>query len=77
MIVRQTLSGVGIGVLIGGVIAVGATKALAPYLYGVTTHDPLTYTAIFALLALVSTVASWLPARRAGRVEPAVVLRGE
>jgi predicted permease len=77
MIVGQTLSGVSVGVLIGGAVAFGASRVLAPYLYGVTTHDPMTYVAIFALLAAVSALASWLPARRAGRVEPAVVLRGE
>ena len=46
-----------------------------PYLFGVTTYDPVTYASIVALLAVVSLLASWLPARRAGRVDPALVLR--
>jgi ABC-type lipoprotein release transport system permease subunit len=43
----------------------------------VSTHDPVTYAAIFGFLAAISLLASWLPARRAGQVEPAIVLRGE
>ncbi len=39
--------------------------------------DPVTYAAILAVLVAVSLLASWLPARRAGRVAPATVLRGE
>ena len=54
-----------------------AARLLAPYVFGVTTHDAMTYASIIALLAAVSVLASWLPARRAGRVEPAVVLRGD
>lgn len=77
MIVNQALRGVTTGVIVGTVLALGASKIVAPYLYGITTHDPATYFGIFTLLAAVSVSASWLPARRAGRVEPAVVLRGE
>jgi putative ABC transport system permease protein len=77
LIVQQTLGGVVIGVAIGVVGAFAATRLLAPYLFGVAPHDPLTYAGTIALLAFVSVVASWIPARRAGRVHPAVVLRGE
>lgn len=77
MIVRQTMNGVAIGIAIGAVASLAASRVLAPYLFGVSTRDPVTYAAIFALLAGISVAASWVPARRAGRVEPAVVLRGE
>lgn len=77
LIVKQTLNGVGAGVATGAIAAFATGRVLAPYLFGITTHDPATYAAIFALLGGVSILASWLPARRAGRIEPAIVLRGE
>lgn len=77
MIVRQTMSGVGVGIAIGAAAAFVASRSLAPYLFGVTARDPVTYASIFAFLAGISLLASWLPARRAGRIEPAIVLRGE
>jgi predicted permease len=77
MMIRQTMGGLTIGVGAGVVVALAASRLLAPYLFGVTPYDPLTYAAAIALLASVSVVASWVPARRAGRVHPAVVLRGD
>jgi putative ABC transport system permease protein len=62
---------------VGLVAALAATRVLAPYLFGVGPLDLITYVTIFAFLAVVSATASWIPARRAGRVEPAIVLRGE
>ena len=50
---------------------------LEPLLFGVGPADAVTYAAIAAFLAAVSAVASWIPARRAGRVGPAEVLRAE
>jgi len=77
MIVRQTMNGVGIGVAVGLAASLAATRVLAPYLFGVTARDPATYAGIVVLMVLVSVIASWVPARRAGRVQPAAVLRGE
>jgi len=77
MIVRGTLVGVLSGVVLGGLTAGLVSRVLAPYLFGVSTHDPVAYAGTFAFLAGVSLLATWLPARRAGRVEPAIVLRGE
>jgi predicted permease len=77
LIVRQTIGGLVIGVVAGIAIAFVATRLLAPFLFGVTPNDPVTYAGAVGLLGLVSVIASWLPARRAGRVHPVVVLRGE
>jgi ABC-type lipoprotein release transport system permease subunit len=77
MIVGDTLTAVAVGVVAGIAVSAAATRLLVPYLYGVESSDPLTYAAILVGLALVSIAASWMPARRAGRVEPAVVLRGD
>jgi ABC-type antimicrobial peptide transport system permease subunit len=77
LVMTHTLTGVLIGVAIGLPGALVATRALAPYLFGVTATDPVTYGVVFALLASVSVVATWVPARRAARVAPALVLRDE
>ena len=76
-LVGHTLAGVGLGVLVGVAGAAAAARALAPFLFGVEATDPATYAAILSVLAAVSVAASWLPARRAGRVELARVLRAE
>jgi ABC-type lipoprotein release transport system permease subunit len=50
---------------------------LASQLYGVSGRDPVTYVVISAVLAAVALLASWLPARRATRVDPMTALRAE
>jgi predicted permease len=77
LMVGSTLAGVAIGVAVGLLTTLAAANWAAPLLYGISARDPVTYVAILAFLALVSVVATWLPARRASRVQPAVVLRGE
>jgi putative ABC transport system permease protein len=77
LIVGHTMAAVSVGVVIGVLASMAATRLLVPYLYGVNATDLGTYAAILGALTLLSVVASWLPARRAGRVEPATVLRGE
>ena len=75
MIIRQglvlTASGVGLG-LLGAVIL---TRFLQSMLFGVSATDPLTFIIISLLLAAVALVASYIPARRAMRVDPMVALR--
>jgi len=75
--VSYTLFGAAVGVAVGLAAALGGSRVLEPMLFGVRPTDAVTYAAIVAFLAAVSAVASWIPARRAGRVAPAEVLRAE
>ena len=65
------------GVAVGVVVALAATRLLRGLLYDVSPTDPLTLVATGAVLLGISLVASWIPARRAAAVDPAVTLRGE
>jgi putative ABC transport system permease protein len=65
------------GVAIGAGVTAFATRALASLLFGVTRWDPLTLAGVGALLVAVVVAASWLPARRAARVDPAASLAAE
>ena len=65
------LLGVGLGLAGAGVLMTWTSSLL----FGITAHDPLTYGVVAAILIAVAMLASWLPARRALRVEPVVALR--
>lgn len=67
----------GIGILLGVPAAIGLAQVLRGSLYGISATDPLTFIAIPVLLSVVALVASWIPARRATRVDPVVALRAE
>jgi predicted permease len=77
MVVGQGLRVASVGIIIGLVAALGLTRLIANLTYGVTPHDPLTFTGVAALLALVALAASYLPALRATRVDPMKALRHE
>ena len=63
------------GSVLGLAGALTATRLLTSLLYGVTATDPMTFVGVGALLALVSVIACFIPARRAMRVDPVVALR--
>ena len=63
------------GLGLGAVGALGMGRALQSQLFGVESVEPLTLGAASAILVAVATFAAYLPARRATRVDPAVVLR--
>jgi len=68
---------VGIGLVIGAALGLGAAKAARSLLFGLQPTDPVTIGAAIALLATIGFIASYLPARRASRVDPMNVLRQE
>lgn len=77
MVVGRGLRLAGLGVAIGLVAALVLTRLMQGVLYGVTPTDPLTFVGVAAALLAVAAFASWLPARRATRVDPLVALRSE
>ena len=77
LVMGQALRVTAWGVALGVAGALGAGRAIASLLYGVTPHDPVVLGVVIAILAVVAAVASYLPARRATRVDPMVALRYE
>ncbi len=68
---------IGAGLAIGLLLAAAATRVISAFLYGVGATDPLTFVAVPLLLGVVALVASYIPARRAVKVDPLVALRYE
>jgi len=77
LVLQQALWVVGIGIGIGVPGAAAVTRVLQSYLYGVGPRDPATFVLIPAVLAGVALLASYVPARRATRVDPMIALRYE
>jgi predicted permease len=67
----------GIGLVTGIVIAIASMRLLQSILFGVSPSDPATYGTVLVALAGTAFIATWLPARRASSVDPALTLRGE
>jgi ABC-type antimicrobial peptide transport system permease subunit len=77
MIFRQSFTLVLIGVAVGIVASIGLTRLLSTLLYGVHATDIITYVGVVGLLVVATALASYIPARRAMKVDPMVALRYE
>ena len=77
LVLRQGVVLAGIGVTVGAVAAFGATRLIGNLLYGVPPTDVIAFGGAAALLAFAALAASWIPARRASRVDPVIALRSE
>lgn len=77
LVVGQGLKLTLLGLALGLIAAIAATRLVASLLYGVTATDPLTLIGGSMLMLMVAAFASWLPARRAAKVDPMAALRCE
>jgi ABC-type antimicrobial peptide transport system permease subunit len=65
------------GFVVGGAAAIWAARILRSLVYGIHNTSPLTFATVAALLAVAVLAGCYIPARRAARTDPALVLRGE
>ena len=77
MIVVEGLKPTLIGVVLGLVLAAALVRVMSTLLFGVSQHDPGTFSAVALLMLAVGVIATLLPAYRATRVDPIVTLRSE
>jgi putative ABC transport system permease protein len=77
MVLTQGLRLTSIGIAIGLAGAIALTRYIEGMLYDITPLDPLTYISVVALFVAVTSIASYLPARRATRIDPMAALRYE
>ncbi|MDD5544087.1 MAG: ABC transporter permease [Acidobacteriia bacterium] len=77
MVIREGIGLTLAGVAIGIAAALGATRLISAMIFGVTPYDPVTFISVTAVLIAVAFFASYIPARRAMRVDPTVALRDE
>ena len=77
LIVGQGLVLVIVGITVGCLGALALTRAMTTMLVGVKPTDPITFVTMAVIFFVVAGIASWIPARRAARVDPAIALRDE
>jgi ABC-type antimicrobial peptide transport system permease subunit len=77
MVLGRGLRLVMIGIAVGAIAALGATRVMGSFLFNVSATDPVTFVAVACLLIIVAIAACLIPARRATRVDPMVALRYE
>lgn len=77
LVVRQGLLLAAVGVALGGVATFLAARKVGPLLFDVSPHDPVVYCGVVVVMLAVAAAASFIPARRAARVDPNVALRAE
>ncbi len=76
-VLKQGATYAGAGVLIGIPMAIALTQLMSSVVFGVTTHDPLTFIALPVAITLTTLLACAIPARRAARVDPVTTMRAE
>jgi len=76
-VLRETLFLAAIGLTIGVPVALAATRLIKGFLFGLSANDPLTIALAASLMLAVAALAGYLPARRATKVDPMMVLRQE
>jgi putative ABC transport system permease protein len=76
-LLRNALGIAGTGIVVGGVGALAATRLLANFLFEVKPLDPEIFALVALTLVVAAICASYIPARRAMRVDPMVALREE
>jgi len=74
-VVRHALALAGLGILLGGVAALALTRLLQSLLYEVSPTDPWTLAGVALLVVIITSLAAWVPARRAARISPVSVMR--
>lgn len=77
LVIGQSMGVAVLGVVVGMVGALALTRLMATLLYGVRPTDPVTFAAAPLVLLMAALAASWLPARRATRIDPLEALRAE
>jgi putative ABC transport system permease protein len=77
MVLRQSMTLVVVGLVIGFIVALAGTRVMATLLYGVSANDVSIYAVVITLLGAAALLASYVPARRAMKVDPMVALRYE
>ena len=77
LVLRHGMTLAGIGLVVGLPAALGVTRLLRGFLLGVDAWDPATFVATSLVLAAAAAAATWIPARRAARVDPAIALRAD
>ncbi|MGH9664350.1 MAG: FtsX-like permease family protein, partial [Bryobacteraceae bacterium] len=77
LVLKQGLALIALGLILGLAGALAAARSLAALLFGVRSTDPVSFLGVSALLLCVGLLASYIPARRATKVDPMVALRDE
>jgi len=77
LIIKQAMSSTLVGVTVGAGAAFALTRVVASQLHGVTATDPVSFGGAALLLVGVAVAASYIPARRASKVDPLTALRAE